>query len=220
MAVSASKPEPSSDDKNKSAGKDEILVIKPRFFEKDLGKELKSQLTGGMIKKEKVGQSVLKYFPLIKTHIQIEQKKGLFKNKKEILNENLYLTWKQMKITSFQKKKLCVDTIFDKNPDKITDLDDMGDFQAVPKQEIATDLKLDKIKPDEKTIRHTIENKYGVAFIKAEILLYPYWECSIELKKGNDKRRVYIDAVTGFILTDDTVNELIGPVVSPVAGSR
>jgi len=191
-----------------AAQENEILMVKARFYEKDLGKELKSHLAGGMIKKEKTGQAVLKYFPLIKTHIQIEQKKGLFKNKKEILDENLYLTWKQMKITSFQKKKLSVDTIFDKNPDKINDMDDIGGFQAVPKGEIATDLKLEKLKPDEKSIRHTIENKYGVEFVSAEILLYPYWECTIESKKGDSRRLVYIDAVTGFTLPEETMNEL------------
>lgn len=191
-----------------TAGDNEFLMLKPQVFEKDLGKELKSHLSGGMIKKEKAGQSFLKYFPLIKTHIQIEQKKGLFKNKKEILEENLYLTWKQMKITSFQKKRLSVDTLFDKNPDKITDVDDMGTIQAIPKNEIATDLKLDKLKLDEKNIRHTIENKYGVTYVGADIVLYPYWECMIESKKGDGQRNVYIDAVTGYTLREETINEL------------
>lgn len=206
--VSIHKADQMSEDKSMTAGKDEILIVKPKFYEKDLGKELKSHLAGGMIKKEKVGQSVLKYFPLIKTHIQIEQKKGLFKNKTELLKENLYLTWKHMKITSFQKKKLCVDTIFDKNPDKITDIDDMGGVHAVPVQEIATDLKLDRLKPNEKNIRHTIENKYGVMYISAEILLYPYWNCTIESKKGDSQRQICIDAVTGYTIPEETVKEL------------
>ena len=150
----------------------------------------------------------MKYFPLIKTHIKIEQKKGLFKNKVEILEENLYLTWKQMKITSFQKKHLCVDTLFDKNPDKIIDVDDMGTVQAIPKNEIATHLKLDKLKLDEKSIRHTIENKYGVTYVGSDIVLYPYWECTIESKKGDGQRFVFIDAVTGFTLLKETMDEL------------
>ncbi|HDT12311.1 MAG TPA: ATP-binding protein, partial [Candidatus Marinimicrobia bacterium] len=65
-----------SDNSSVTAGDNEFLMLKPQVYEKDLGKELKSHLAGGMIKKEKVGHSVLKYFPLIKTHIQIEQKKG------------------------------------------------------------------------------------------------------------------------------------------------
>jgi hypothetical protein len=191
------------------AADDEILIVKLNFYEKDLTKEIKSHLESGLFKnKEKSAGAVLKYLPIIRTHIEFDQKRGFFKNKTETLAENLYLTWKEMKIITFLKGVISVEAIFEKTPDKIEDIDNVAQVEAVSKNELATDIDLKKLKLNEKKVRHTIENKYGVKLVEAEPMLYPYWECDIEHIKEGSHRTVYIDAVTGKTLTPETMAQL------------
>lgn len=79
-----------------------------------------------------------------------------------------------------------MNTIFDKTPDKIVDIDDQSEVLTMDIKAFAGSLDLKKLKRDTNKIRLTIQNNYDITFLATDIILYPYWECKI---KGKKRRR-------------------------------
>ena len=48
---------------------------------------------------------------------------------------------------------------------------------------------------DFKSIKQSMERKYKVNVLKAELVLFPVWKCKIENKKNSKKRELCLDGI-------------------------
>ena len=107
-------------------------MIKNKIFERDVAKRVRKFLKGGMFfKDEEIKESEFTYLQLIRVELTFMKQKGFIKKTtEEIEGINLYLNRikhsgkeNEYKILSFDDG-IRFDSIIDKDPNKIVDLDD------------------------------------------------------------------------------------------------
>jgi hypothetical protein len=88
--------------------------------------------------------------------------------------------------------------VVDRDPHKITDLDNYCEFETADAADIGFDIKtIDPKKADAVEIRNLIERKYPVSVQDIEIVLLPVWDCVLKEKKSGSTRSIRLDALLG-----------------------
>ena len=197
LSVTSNGPEPKVD-----RSMNEVFHVRNGVFERDLIKNIKPHLAGGLFKSEEMIDTNFVYLPLIRVALVMHQEKGLFKKTVLDILENLYLDYRTHHILHITKTQFLFSSVVDLDPNKISDLDDFCEIESVDKKSLDYDFRgLGRKKIDVKSIRNAMERKYRVEVNDADLLLFPTWECTLRHKKSGDKRKIILDGVTGLEVT-------------------
>jgi len=174
---------------------DGILCVENKIFERDLEDIIKPHLEGTIFKSEKFVSAEFQYLPLIQVNLIYLKEKGIFRKRTEKIPENLYLDYKNMDMLYVDKKHIKFDSVIDIDPDKIIDLDNICEIKAKSGKELDFDKRKLGKKMDFTSIKQSMERKYKVNVLKAELVLFPIWICKIENKKNSKKRELCLDGI-------------------------
>tara|TARA_Y100001970_G_scaffold275829_2_gene377596 strand:- start:7987 stop:9930 length:1944 start_codon:yes stop_codon:yes gene_type:complete len=202
-----SKPSHNSSSNNNLVDDDIVWLIKNQIFERDVARKVRKYLDGNLIfKHEKIIKTKFKYLSIIRVECSFIKKVGLFKkNKKEISDINLYFKRYSInneieyKILSFYKN-IKFDSILDKDPNVIQDLDDKCILIQKKRSELKNEfdfrsaVEMKKVKKD---VMKIIQKKYDVNIHNIYLTLLPTWQCEVINRKSNSKRLIEIDAIYG-----------------------
>ena len=187
---------------------DTVWTIKNKIFERDVSKKIRQYLKGNLIfKSEKLIKAKFKYLSLIRVECTFIKEKGFFKKSEEKIDDiKLYLNRYdnnndiEYKILSFYNN-IQFDSIINKDPHKIKDLDDMCELVQKKRSELRDEFEFrgrKEIKKIEKDIVKLMEKKYNVNVNAVYLTLLPIWECKISNKEDEScERRIDIDAIYG-----------------------
>ena len=78
----------------KKAKQEQVLVVQEVVKERDLNKYIRPQLSGRIIKSERLEQSRFKYLPLVKVDLTFIEEKGFLWKSQTKIPENHYLHYK------------------------------------------------------------------------------------------------------------------------------
>ena len=177
---------------------EEVLYVKNRIFERDLGRKIKPYLAGIFVKKEVLKGTQFSYLPLLKVTLMYLQKKGIFKKTIIEIPENLYLDYKTERLLYVHNNKITFKSVVDLQPHKIRDLDDHCKIESISKVKVDYDFRgLGGKKLNKMVIRNIMERKYPVKVKEVELLLFPTWVCTLADKKNKTSRSIILDGVLG-----------------------
>ena len=177
---------------------DKVFYMKNQIFEREISDRVKPFLAGSLFKSEVFEKAVFDYLPLIKVDLTFFEKKGFFRKKTKEIRENLYLDHKDHRLFYLKDDVFQYSSVVDEDPHKIIDLDNVGKIESRNKNEIDYDFRqLGRRSISQKEITSLMERKYDVKVHSSELMLLPIWECSIKAKKGNNRRILILDGVTG-----------------------
>ena len=155
-------------------------------------------MAGSLFKSEVFEEATFDYLPLIKVDLTFFEKKGIFRKKTKEIRENLYLDHKDHRLFYLKDDVFQYSSVVDEDPHKIIDLDNVGKIESRNKNEIDYDFRqLGRRSISQKEITSLMERKYDVKVHSSELMLMPIWECSIKAKKGDNRRILILDGVTG-----------------------
>ena len=177
---------------------EEVLYVKNRIFERDLGRKIKPYLAGIFVKKEVLKGTQFSYLPLLKVTLMYLQKKGIFKKTIIEIPENLYLDYKTERLLYVNNNKITFKSVVDLQPHKIRDLDDYCRIESISKVKVDYDFRgLGGKKLNKMVIRNIMERKYPVKVKEVELLLFPTWVCTLADKNNKTSRSIILDGVLG-----------------------
>ena len=196
----------------KKINDDEIVyMVENKIFQREVVAKVKKYLKGGFIfKDEEYSDSEFSYIQLIRVELSYFKQKGFIVKREEKINDiNLYLRRikrknnkiDKYKILSYNRDEVIFESIIDKDPNQIIDLDDKckivktSRLEARKEFEFRGRTRLNDIKKD---IISVMEKKYNIEIKDIYWALFPYWKCIIK-NKSNAKlsREIYIDGVHG-----------------------
>ena len=196
-------------DKKYDYDKEIVWMVKNKIFERDISKKIRKFLKGGIFfKDEEIQESEFTYLPLIRVELTFMKKKGFIrKTTEEIEGINLYLnrikhTGKdnEYKILSFDDG-IRFDSIINKDPNKIVDLDDKCDLIKKTRSDTRSEYEFRgrvEIKEIEKELIKVMEKKYDINVEGLYWTLFPVWNCKvIDKKNKTSERTIIIDGVFG-----------------------
>ena len=177
---------------------DKVFYMKNQIFEREISDRVKPFLAGSLFKSEVFEKATFDYLPLIKVDLTFFEKKGFFRKKTKEIRENLYLDHKDHRLFYLKDDVFQYSSVVDEDPHKIIDLDNVGKIESRNKNEIDYDFRqLGRRSISQKEITSLMERKYDVKVHSSELMLLPIWECSIKAKKGDNRRILILDGVTG-----------------------
>ena len=186
-------------------------MVENKIFQREVASKVKKYLRGGFIfKDEEYSDSEFSYIQLIRVELSYFKQKGFIVKREEKINDiNLYLRRikrknnkiDKYKILSYNRDEVIFESIIDKDPNQIIDLDDKckivktSRLEARKEFEFRGRTRLNDIKKD---IISVMEKKYNIEIKDIYWALFPYWKCIIN-NKSNAKlsREIYIDGVHG-----------------------
>ena len=184
--------------KPSSNEEDKVFYMKNQIFEREISDRVKPFLAGSLFKSEVFEEATFDYLPLIKVDLTFFEKKGIFRKKTKEIRENLYLDHKDHRLFYLKDDVFQYSSVVDEDPHKIIDLDNVGKIESRNKNEIDYDFRqLGRRSISQKEITSLMERKYDVKVHSSELMLMPIWECSIKAKKGDSRRILILDGVTG-----------------------
>ena len=184
--------------KPSSNEEDKVFYMKNQIFEREISDKVKPFLAGSLFKSEVFEEATFDYLPLIKVDLTFFEKKGIFRKKTKEIRENLYLDHKDHRLFYLKDDVFQYSSVVDEDPHKIIDLDNVGKIESRNKNEIDYDFRqLGRRSISQKEITSLMERKYDVKVHSSELMLMPIWECSIKAKKGDNRRILILDGVTG-----------------------
>ena len=185
-------------DKKSNNLKDPVLYMKNKIFEREIPDRVKPFLSGSIFKSEKLHSANFKYLPLVKVGLIFFEKKGFFRKKIEEIKENLYLSYDTHDLFHQNDDAFQFKSVVDQDPHKIIDLDDIGKIYKIERDDIDFDFReLGRKKINKKKIASLMERKYDVKVDSTDLILFPIWECVLEMKKKKSKRLLFIDGIKG-----------------------
>jgi hypothetical protein len=121
-----------------------------------------------------------------------------FFNKEEV--DTYYLSATTGALISLEKDQMHFHKLVTKSAGKLKDLDDDENVMFMPRlpQEIP---RIPKVKIGRDKIYATLRITLGVQPIDSELVLLPVWTLKVKHKKKNKRRKIFMDAATGRILT-------------------
>ncbi len=185
----------------KKAKQEQVLVVQEVVKERDLNKYIRPQLSGRIIKSERLEQSRFKYLPLVKVDLTFIEEKGFLWKSQTKIPENLYLNYKTRDLFYVHKQQFQFSQIVHSDPNKIEDIDDHCVMEESPRVEV--DFRfgtLDKKKLNKSAIKKLMERKYQSVVNDVELVLFPVYECTIKEKKKNKSRKIFLDAIFGNLI--------------------
>ena len=185
----------------KKAKQEQVLVVQEVVKERDLNKYIRPHLSGRIIKSERLDQSRFKYIPLVKVDLTFIEEKGFLWKSKNQIPENLYLNYKTRDLFYVHKQQFQFSQIVHSDPNKIEDIDDHCVMEESPRVEV--DFRfgtLDKKKLNKSAIKKLMERKYQSVVNDVELVLFPFYECTIKDKKKNKRRKIFLDAIFGNLI--------------------
>ena len=185
----------------KKAKQEQVLVVQEVVKERDLNKYIRPHLSGRIIKSERLQQSRFKYLPLVKVDLTFIEEKGFLWKSQTKIPENLYLNYKTRDLFYVHKQQFQFSQIVHSDPNKIEDIDDHCVMEESPRIEV--DFRfgtLDKKKLNKSAIKKLMERKYQSVVNDVELVLFPFYECTIKDKKKNKRRKIFLDAIFGNLI--------------------
>ena len=185
----------------KKAKQEQVLVVQEVVKERDLNKYIRPHLSGRIIKSERLQQSRFKYLPLVKVDLTFIEEKGFLWKSQTKIPENLYLNYKTRDLFYVHKQQFQFSQIVHSDPNKIEDIDDHCVMEESPRIEV--DFRfgtLDKKKLNKSAIKKLMERKYQSVVNDVELVLFPFYECTIKDKKKNKCRKIFLDAIFGNLI--------------------
>lgn len=182
----------------------EILVVHNKITERDLKKKIRAYLEGTIIKSEKLKNAEFTYLPLVKVRLTFIDEKGFFNKTQSTIPENLYLDFQSNNIVYIKRNRFYLESVVDRDPHKIQDLDDSCTMAAVAKEEVDYDFRgLGGKKLDKNSITKLMERKYRINVHDVELVLFPTWNCTIIHKESSKERYIAIDGIFGKQMQQD-----------------